>query len=319
MLRKWAFLIAVLLQGTVALAQNTGCRHRIIPLSITTTDGSPIQGAEMKLEGKYRGKAVSIDSLQPAISTRPLRVILLVDVSGSMVDQLRPDWDLMIDVAADVVAKLPSAQVGMALFATDIAKVIPPTANREDLKSEVATLRKPETARLLGPTALRHSIIRAAELLDSPQLGDVVYVITDAGDNASKETSAEVVQFLASRGVRLFAFTLEEPEALVQPQEATEELRKIVRETGGSQIDALQSSAGSFNARSLVDRLGKPNGLAVSLEKQYAQIANVRGLSVELPEDVNRPSGWELRVKAADKTVQSKLEVTYPQQLVPCQ
>ena len=318
--RRWFLLVAVLLPITAALAQDAGCRQRILPLSITTSDGSPIPRAEVNFEGKYRGKTVRIGTLQQASGTRPLRVILLIDVSGSMIDQLRPDWDLMIDVAADVLAKLPaSAQVGMALFATDIAKIIPPSANREELRSEVATLRNPEAVRLLGPTALRHSIVRAAELLESQQLGDVVYVITDAGDNASKETSADVVRFLASRGVRLFAFTLEEPEALVQPQEAIEELRKVVRATGGSQIDTPESLPGSLNRRSLVDRLGNPNGLAVSLEKQYSQITNVLGLSVELPETLNKPSGWELRVKAADKAIQSKLELTYPQQLVPCQ
>jgi hypothetical protein len=319
-LRTRFLVIAALLHATVAVAQTTGCPQRVLPLSITTSDGSPIRGTQISFEAKYRGKAVHIDGVQPTSGTRPLRVLLLIDVSGSMIDQLRPDWDLMIDVADDVLARLPaSTEVGMALFSTDIAKAIPPTASREELTTEAATLRKPEAVRLLGPTALRHSIIRAAELLDSPQLGDVVYVMTDAGDNASKETSADVVQFLASRGVRLFAFTLEERGDLLQPQEGTEEVSKIVRSTGGSQIDALESLPGLITSRSSLNRSGKPNALAAALDRQYQQIGNVVRLSIELPEAVDKPRGWELRAKAADKTVQTKLEITYPEQLVPCQ
>jgi hypothetical protein len=314
-------LFLCLLSGTLTWAQQT------IPVSIFSRNSVPVPDlTNSNFEASYRGKTVRVNSVTE--DPGPRRIMLLLDVSGSMLGSTTDaDWNFPLDIAEALLIKMPrETEIGMAVFITELGQVISPTIDRQKIMDEVKIVRKSRgefAKRNDQGTAVWDAIIAAAKLFDHPQVGDAVYVITDGIDNNSKANTGDVVQALACRGVRLFSFQLVDHRKAVRSithtsAVAVQQLIEITEDTGGFLASAVRPSSADYHTWDFVDKSGNPTGLTAMLFGQYQRILNVYRMSVDLPEHLNNPQNWHLDFAGLDKSAKSELELFYPKKLVSC-
>lgn len=328
---SWVSTVVALMLGCLCVApvyaQQEACQHRTIPVSVARNDDFPVPPlSKTNFEGTYRKNPVRITSA--AASYEPPRVVLLIDVSGSMrASRSESNWNFMVDIAEDLLSRMPlAAEVGLGFFSDELKPVASPTTDRQALKYELEDLRS--RTRPFGRTALLAAVLDSLKMFDAPHLGDIIYVITDGEDNKSKVTINQVAQTLNETGVRLFAFLFQglglyASRGPVGASGPIDVLRVTVS-TGGSAIgfstfykDAYLAGSPDQDA-ALVDKSGKPTRLGLGLRAQYRQMLSFYRVDIDLPETVDKPREWKLDLVGLDKFQLDNVVLNYPHLLVPC-
>ncbi len=324
LIRSAAVLSAVCLCVTPVCAQRDPCQQRMIPVSIGTTNGAPAPSLDSAaFEGTYKRKPIRVTS--SVMNPDPPRVVLLLDTSGSIHGNTSAfEMNFSVDLAEDLASHMPPAsEIGLGFFYKDLVPVSLPNTDRHALKNQLDALHShPESFK--GKTALWDAVLGGLKMFDHPHLGDAIYVITDGGDNASKNTMNQVAQTLGEAGVRLFAFVFEngpENPVRVAIESGPEYLQQVVDDTGGTivfQRGEIIGDLPQLHDRALFDKSGKPTGLGVSVGSQFRQISSFYRVSIELPETVDKPREWKLDLAGSSKSQLSKVVLAYPHLLVPC-
>jgi hypothetical protein len=324
-LRASAVIILGSLSVLPACAQMENCQHRTVTVSVSTTDGSPAPPLEsVNFAGVYRNKPIQVTTA--TLNREPTRVVLLLDVSGSM-EGAGPGFEgrFSLDVAENFVNNLlPETEIGLGFFYSKLIPISLPTKDRKSLMFQLEALRShPESYK--GRTALWDAVLGSAKMFDHPRLGDAIYVITDGGDNASKNSLNHVVQTLRESGIRLSGLVYQAPSALRRSEEEVigpPNVDRVVRETGGTILTQLTRTVGSMQISgeaTLVDKSGKPTLLASYLGSQYRQLTSFYRISFNLPEALHKPQGWKLELAGLEKSQRGKFSLAYPQMLAACQ
>src|SRR5882724_1606666 len=100
-----------------ARAEQDACQQRTVIVSLGTKDGTPVPELDRtNLEGTYGKKPIRIASA--VFNQDPPRIILLLDISGSMNSATSNfDRNLSIDLAEDLISSLPPAsEIGLGFF-----------------------------------------------------------------------------------------------------------------------------------------------------------------------------------------------------------
>jgi hypothetical protein len=324
-IRAAVVFILGLLWVLPACAQMDNCQRRTVTVTVSTTDGSqapPLESANF--EGTYRKSPIHVTSA--AMNREPIRVVLLLDVSGSM-HGIGPGIKsrFSLDVAEDFVFNMaPETAVGLGFFYAKLIPISVPTTDRKLLIFQLEALRS-HTESYNGMTALWDAVIGGAKLFDHPRLGDVIYVITDGGENASKITLNHVVQTLGESGIRLSGLVIQSPSALRRNVEefiGPQNLDQVARDTGGSILTQMFERVGSVEVigdATLVDKAGKPTLLGSYLGSQFRQLTSFYRISFDLPETLHKPQDWKLELVGLEKFQRGRIRLTYPQMLVACQ
>lgn len=174
---------------------------------------------------------------------------------------------------------------------------------------------------LKGKTALFEAILEGLKLLGSAQPGDVIYVITDGEDNASRSSPRKVEEALVAASARLFWFYLPEPlwhqAPLLPPVElgARENLQELVQHTGGIGLNASIPAkyAGDYKP----DEKGRA-ALSLSIAQLYREMGQFYRLEVELPVPVDKPRDWHLEMVNEHGKKAREWRVAYQSVLLPC-
>ncbi len=318
-IRVFVGILVTLLMGVLVRGQ------RIIPVSIFNhgSASAPVFTSG-NFAGSFKGKAVHINSISP--DPGPRRVIILLDISGSMLGSTTDaDWNFPLDLAEVLLVKMPpNTQIGLAVFATELEHVVALTNDRKKLNQELETVRKSRWQFGDRDTAIWDSILAGAKQFDGSQAGDAIYLITDGIDNKSEHSTQNVVQELSCSGIRLFPFLLEDrrkTDREIRPSSFSAQLKltDMATDTGGLFATAMRPSSTDYQKWEFVDKSGNPTALTASLFAQYQQILNVYRLSIDLPGDVEKPEGWHLDFDGLDKTARSNFLLRYPQKLASCQ
>jgi hypothetical protein len=321
LIRATAVLIFVSLSVTPACAQLENCQHRTLTVSTGSTDGSSVPLLDnANFEGTIGKKSIHVNSA--VMNREPVRVILLLDISGSMQGLITGHEDnYSVELARDLVANMPpESAIGLGFFYTELVPVLRPTSDRKALKFQLEGLRShPESLR--GKTALLDAVLGSVKMFDHPQPGDVIYVITDGADNASRITTNHVSQTLAEAGIRLFAYAFQNVQRTVGKELGPGFLQQVVRDTGGTIVVHMSWGVGSLQLRgppTLIDKSGKLTQLGSSLGSQYRQMANFYQINFDLPETLKKPREWKLGVAGFEKFQREHIVLTYPHMLTAC-
>ncbi len=306
-------LLAGTLTGTPALAQQA------IPVSVFTRSGKSLpklSGANFK--ATYKGKKVRVRTVTADHLVH--RIVLLIDVSDSMLGRYSDaDWDYPLNVAQQLLSAMPSnTAIGLAAFGTGLQHVISPTIDRKKVVEEVERVRKAHWSFSQGDqadTSIRDAIIAGAKMFDHPQLGDVLYVITDGFDNTSEAGIEDVYQALACRGIRLFSFIVS-PRAVAFGEPPM--MRELSGDTGGYAIVDLLPSASPDGRRDFVDKSGKVTPLGEALVFQYRAILDVYRISADLPEVRHKRQDWHLDFSSLDTAGKNDWVLIYPHKFEMC-
>jgi VWA domain-containing protein len=245
--------------------------------------------------------AVTVKSAQGGTGHR---VVLLVDVSGS-ISKSEHTWQLARVLAGNLLVAGPSsARVALVLFSDHIIDTI----GFDQLTSEIVErLAKMENGK--GRTAILDSIDYSIKLLQPAEVGDVIYIISDGGENASKVHRSDIETKLLGQGIRLFAFILQPKTPFVTPEEATGPtlLLELTRLTGGAIVD--EDSVAALDARPQLSAL---------LHRGYDEMAHFYNLQLSIPDRWAKKERLRLEILDEDGKKRKDVSVFYPQYLLPC-
>jgi von Willebrand factor type A domain len=303
-------------------AQQDPCMQRSLPVYVLTSDGGAVTGlGPTNFEGSYRQKPVHIVSA--AIDGQPRRVLLLLDSSGSMFSSPRDDWNLALHVAGILLTQFPpQTPIGVAVFADRMDRAVGLTTDRQQVEQELAELRAGRKLFPAGPrsTALWDAIRGGLAMFGTPQQGDVIYVITDGQDDSSRTEPTALERMLLSAGVRVFALELFDAGFPRGKSHGTQDFIEFVTTTGGFALSPTraQNVGSGGDSYALTGKSGQPTRLRMSLALQLQQIMAFERLDIELPEPLDKPHEWDLKVTNLGELKTRSVSVIYPRKLLPC-
>lgn len=168
-------------------------------------------------------------------SLAPRRIVVLLDMSGSMTEPASKKWQIAQQATDDVLTQTPrDVPVALLTFAGNVHDVFDFSRNRTDidrwLKADPG--QKPKL-KYPAKTALFDAILQGLKLLNPVQNGDAIYAVTDGDDNASGVSARQTEAALLRVGVRLFVFLLAEPQPYTELQDKRDSLLSTVDDSGG--------------------------------------------------------------------------------------
>ncbi len=194
---------------------------------------------------KVNGRPAAV--VEASYSLAPRRIVVLLDMSGSMAGETEKNkkWQIAREALEDLIAETP-ADVKMALltFSFQVHDVFDFSQSR----GSMAAWLKDEPhrrAEIKGRTALYDAVLAATKLLEPARSGDAIYVITDGWDNTSHISGTNTRKLLLQSRIRLFVFLLAEPLPFQPEESRPDSLMELARATGGFVFGVAGRSAGA--------------------------------------------------------------------------
>lgn len=193
-------LLVFLLSSIGALAQEAGER-RVIPLGVHTEDG--------KVVGRLRREQVQVKGVEAdwdlAFDQGPRRIVLLLDVSGSMSDTHK--WQRALDFTrAFIGLAAEEDELALHIFAESYTMLVPFTLERQRLLEALDSLPHPATRESRQATG-NLTYLKAALLLavqKSTGFGGAIVLVSDTVPvDGSRTRDSQVQNALANRAIRL--------------------------------------------------------------------------------------------------------------------
>jgi Mg-chelatase subunit ChlD len=301
---------------TAAQTQND-CAQRTAIVNVLDEHGNGVTGLTRdRFRIIYRKNSIAPSNAY--YSSGPRRVVILLDTSGSMSGHEtgnRAKWQAARMAAWDLITVLPpGSKISLTTFAAkpEIRAVL--SSDRKPsvdwLNSEIA--RNPESAK--GHTALLTAIEAAIAQLQPSEPGDAIYIITDAGENASRTREPQVQNDLRLSGIRLFGLIVSDGGSMRTEEEdrGPDMLWQLARRSGGW-IDLL----GSVRARPIYDKRMEER-ISIQVQGIKMRITDFYFLTVQLPEDPQKKEAWKVEVLDEQGSKLNKQLVSYQSEVLPC-
>jgi hypothetical protein len=316
--------LAYLLLAVSAQAQDDSCLRRTIPISVIkkTKTGSPTTGlVPGDLHAVFQGKPVQVLSVTQDVG--PRRIIILLDASDSMLGTEREaKWHLALSAATKVVTISPEQEKVSLLMFTDKVEGAPDFGESRDSilrrLQEVAPGRK-ALPKGLRRTAVWDAVLAGALALGPSAFGDAIYLITDGGDNASREKHSLVERKLLESGIRLFGFFFDERSQLFGDPFGFSDIIQSVKDTGGFALTLSPEGPTAWpiytyytSWEEMLSRLDS------SVQAQLREIAQFYSLEVALSREVDKPGEVLLTFAKPREEPWRDRGLRYARKLFPC-
>jgi Ca-activated chloride channel family protein len=263
----WAIALVALPAGAPGQVLSFPARGDLVVFSATAVDGKGRPVTDLKRKD-FRiieeGRPQAIERFYGG-QELPARVLLLIDGSGSMDEELKVTSvrfaaERILDALGD------QDQVALAGFDSRYWGVVAFTHDREAVRKALPTIEP------FGSTALHDALDKAARDLASHGEGRrAVVVITDGVDTSSKKTPQEVLQ--RSRALDVPIYTVSAVSPLDNPESSlyVGRQRKGAAAVGGELLERYASLSGGAAFRfSNYDGLRKAaERIATELKHQY--------------------------------------------------
>ncbi|HST08861.1 MAG TPA: VWA domain-containing protein [Terriglobales bacterium] len=234
--------IAVALLSTLALfvplsasqTARASCERRTIIVTVSDKNG-PVMNlnmASVRLDSKPPG--VEVAAFTPR--RQPVRALLLIDLSGSM--RTPGKLKVVSELARGFVDASPAnSPFSLLTFGNPLDDQLGFPASKEVILQKLQAIKREPPGTKGGYTALFDAMTKAIEMFGSAQPGDVVFLVSDGGDNRSRTRMRDVKRLLLERGIRLFCLvpfegSLKDEEARMDP----DSLDNVAQETGGRSL-----------------------------------------------------------------------------------
>lgn len=203
------------------------------------------------------------------------------------------------------------ALVGLAAFSEKFAWLLPPTADHASVQTHLRNALSAPQSLKGGSTAIWDALISAAaEPLPSTQ-GDSLYVLSDGGDDASRISSENTAERLATGNVRVFGFVIQHPDKHGSKLDE-ERLESVIKETGGS-ADVLVRKPKKTPPAATDPWMELSNEEDGQLRAQFNQISTYYQVEISLPEPLRRSADWKLKMIGTQPR-----DLAYPRKLTKC-
>jgi hypothetical protein len=302
-----------------AFAQEPPCLHRTLTLNVEDAKGLPMQGlAPVDFQAKIREGPVRILSMVP--DDRPHRIVILLDASESMATK----WGRVLAPASALAeSRLPDTELALLIFGSKVYEQVGFSEGQQSIAERLRHLgtdTKDAEKLVHGRTALYDALLAGLQLLGTPTSADILYLVSDGGDNASRAQFDEVSRRLTSSNVRLFVSLvvrdLGETSGVgyrsPTPEEAKgpTDMRDLVRKTGGKMIVPFTSR--------LHVQPKEMEQISAALNIFHQNMIRSYRMEVELPVPLVKKRNWELKPADQNKERWKDATISYPEELEPC-
>ena len=218
---KPSLVIAALLLAckSLAVAQPTPPEPtRSLLVNVLDRHGNAVRDlTKENFQVKVNGHRVAIEEADYSLA--PRRIVVLLDMSGSMAGQNDTKWRVASGALEDLLAQPPSnVPIALLTFSERVRDVFDFSQSRATMTAWLKETSKRQSNELIhGKTALFDAVVAGAKMLEPHHPGDALYVITDGGDDSSHVSETAVRKILLASGIRLFVFLLDEP--LMDPEQ----------------------------------------------------------------------------------------------------
>jgi hypothetical protein len=239
--------------------QDKPCEPRLLPISLVGPKATFLSGfgiSDISLKSRTFGvKGISVEP-----DSRFRRVVIALDVSGSMAG----DWKIVTEFMRHVaLINTTRTQFALVLFSDRILESIDFSRDRGAVQhrlEEISDDPKFGKQTVHGRTALFDALQSGFLLIDSPTSADVLFVITDGNDTASRARGDDILQMLIPPMVRVFALLFEHRRNVLPGLELppAKDFRDLVYESGGGVFGPILIENSGHFTLSNPDLLDRP-------------------------------------------------------------
>lgn len=311
-------LIVAFLSAAGAKPQQVSCVDRTIPVNALDDKGVQITNLKaLDLQARLRGKPTTILSLTE--DSGPRRILILLDASGSMTADTEDKWRLALKAANNLVTNSSETPAfSLIIFTDKVQETLGFEQGRDSIAKRLKELspgKKALPKKTRPTTALWDAISAGADILGSSNSGDVIYAITDGGDNASNEKEALVERKLLDRGIRLFGFFFDERSSSDPDVSNLTDTIGMADDTGGDAIAILPRMAFSEPYNFTKDELLR---LDQSQQTLFGEIAHFYRLGLALSQNGEKPEDLLLSFSHPKDQKWRGIHLRYPHKISPC-
>jgi hypothetical protein len=315
----WRWLLGLVLTVPLA-AQENSCLHRTLPFNILDSRMRLIRISDASyFQGKLGRAPVKI--LSVGRDNRPRRIVIMLDTSGSMLgDPPERKWQLAQFVAAHIAkAKLPNTSLALLLFSDQVNQEVDFSEGDSAVERRLLEIEADANfakKQLRGKTALRDAVLSALRLLGDPGYANSIYIITDGGDNESRNRFQQVRDDLVRSGVRLYVTLLTSVRLMPDEQSGLIEVAELAKDSGGLVLGPVGGQPFGRVSNGLTkDELRR---IAIRLDELYLVMTTNDLMGIELPQSVKKWSKWTLEISKEQKSAHKDWLLAYPQEVAPC-
>lgn len=222
MRRTSASLALVLLLSALCAAQTS----RFLLSGVTDT-GVPVADlSRSDLEVRLGTRAVPVNAVT-RYHGAPVRILVVLDQSESMKDR----WHLAVAIVVELLRTVPpNSTIGLVSVSDTPGEII---TKRDTIARYLANSLKPRQGPG-GSTRLWDDMHVALVAFGQPRVGDLIFVVSDGVDTASKLTFKQLADEIRAAHVRVAGALLLPPFGVTTDEtESAGQLADLIRETGG--------------------------------------------------------------------------------------
>jgi hypothetical protein len=297
-------------------AGDGGCTERTLIVAARDSSGKdlayPLQASDFR--GKIDNKPMQILAITKA--TNPVRVVLVLDASGSMLIK----WQRAVEFAAEIVRESPSStEFALALFADKEFRTVEFGKTGPEMVNEIKSFRDVKPS---GRKGLRDAIWKTASMFQPSREGDTIVVVSDGEDNQGKVSPRQLREAMWSRGIRVMFvqfvdhyFSDQFQHSSAPPTPSSPSGPGSFETNVGDHADAswLPDSSGGF-----LSRIEDPQVLPKVAHDFASEIANYLAVRITLPTPLEKPASLHLEAVDASGRKRKNIELGFPEKLLPC-
>jgi hypothetical protein len=313
-------------------AQSPPCEQRTVIASVLGDNGLPLRGlTAQNFTGELRGKPIKVASVT-ALS-EPRKIVVVLDGSEGMRDADSGKWAMAQAVVGHIVENGPrDAEYTVAIAGTEEKRLVRGHAMEPIFLNKFSDLFQgiPMATHKARRAPIFDVIQGGLALLENSEPGDVVFLVTDGGEESSRVKARDIQRELVVRGVRLFAVTLpmryERQVSVIRPgsgdtsydeiAEATDFL-ETARISGGGILRILPKKGNNEWSFKFTDE--QRIAVATSLQRLYLQMMHAYRLELAPGAPVERSTTWKLKVTSPGEVPSKSLRVAHPTYIYPCE
>jgi hypothetical protein len=277
------------------------------------------------LIAKVNGKLVNIVSV--AVDSRPRRVVILLDTSGSMRED--PDhWRLPLDVAVHVARSISSnTQLAFLTFDDVVHNVIDFSGDNSAVLGQLNRMSNGEAFSkkdIHGHTALYDAVYYGWQLLKNSTSADLLFVISDGDDNKSSLNLEALERILIGSGVRFFAVRMRDLTNVSRARRLDEMgsprvLAEIAEETGGEVFGPVGFRLGGYIHYAFSNyNYSAKTKVEDALSWFYEGMLQSQALEIQIPAAIPAKEFLEVKLSKAGTQKWKGTTLSYPRRLLPC-
>lgn len=272
-----------------------GCKNATLVLGVRSElPEVPLKFLSVRVGGQ------SADMIRATKDISRRRVIVLLDISGSMTDT--PTEPASAEAAKAAGKAVPE---GSDALLVTFAEKLYATSHFSSRAEGLKLLSSLQTPKGTHATAVFYAIHQAITMFGEPRAGDSIFLVSDGADNRSRQRLDRTIAELQQRQIRLFTFAVQHPVPNTEEdRDAPAVLSELARQTG---------------AASLVFMVGErtPPVVDAAVNDVRAQVETVYRLELAVPKALHDRA--KVQIKFADPAAGKKTHLFFPTAIAPCQ